>query len=101
MTRHTFLPLMVLCWFAVLSISCGTAVLPVNEQPTEQSSLSQPLKTMASSSAIESTDNKDDSTDNKDDSTDNKVDAEAVLKNALARATAEDKSVLIHLGAPW
>ena len=94
MTRHTFLPLMVLCWFAVLSISCGTAVLPVNEQPTEQSSLSQPLKTMASSSAIESTDNKDDSTDNK-------VDAEAVLKNALARATAEDKSVLIHLGAPW
>lgn len=94
MTRRTFLPLMVLCWFAVLSISCGTAARPVNEQPAEQSSLPQPLKTTASSSATESIDTKDDSAENK-------VDAEVVLKNALALATAEDKSVLVHLGAPW
>ena len=91
MTRHTFLPLMVLCWFAVLSISCGTAVPPPTEFAIEQPSQSQPLETTASSATNESA----------DDSADNKVDAEQVLKNALARATAEDKSVLIHLGAPW
>ncbi len=93
MTRYTLWQFMLVGSLAASSISCGGLVPTANEPPvphselTAQSEATQPTNADTSTSVTEPADKK--------------VDAEAVLKNALARATAEDKAVLVHLGAPW
>ncbi len=93
MTRYTLGKILLLSSLAVSSISCG-GLLPTphdppasSPAPTAQSDATPPAVADASASVTEPDDKK--------------VDAEEVLKNALARAQTEDKSVLVHLGAPW
>lgn len=93
MTRYTLGNVLLLSSLAVSSISCGE-LLPTphdppapSPAPTAQHEATPPADADASASVTEPADKK--------------VDAEEVLKNALARAAAEDKSVLVHLGAPW
>lgn len=93
MTRSTLCQFLLLSSLAVSSLSCG-GLLPTPHDPpasppapTAQSDAAPPTQADTSASVAESDDKK--------------VDAEVVLKNALARATAEDKAVLVHLGAPW
>lgn len=93
MTRHTLGQIMLVGSLAASSLSCG-GLVPTPSEP----SASQPPATIQHE-ATPST-NADTSASGTEPA-DKKVDAEDVLKNALARATAEDKAVLVHLGAPW